>query len=121
MDVRISIPDRAEVALEVADVDGVEADDGDEEADVGLSELVPDEEVFALEDALEAVERGEEREDGGLVGFLRRGEAGLVHAVWSIGTSLANQEREGDAWRESELRTVDGVVHPVVDLVYLLT
>ena len=81
MNGRVPVTNRADVALEMDDVDGVEADDGDEEADVGLGELVADEVIFAFEDGLEAVERGEEREDGGFVGFLRRGEAGLVHAV----------------------------------------
>ena len=42
MDRGVAVADRAEVALEVADVDGVEAHDRDEEADVGLGEtLVP--------------------------------------------------------------------------------
>ena len=81
MDGRVPVADRADVALEVANIHRVEADDGDEEADVGIGELVPDEVVFAFEDGLEAVERGEEREDGGFVGFLCGGEAGFVHTI----------------------------------------
>jgi hypothetical protein len=72
----------AEVALEVPDIDSVEANDGREEPDVCLGELVPDDVLLAaLEDLLEAVERLEQRLDRGLVRLLGGGEARLVDAV----------------------------------------
>ena len=82
MDRGVPVADRAEVALEVADVHGVEADDSDEEPDVRLRELAADEIVLALQDLLEPVERLEERHDRRLVRLLRRREARLVHPVY---------------------------------------
>jgi hypothetical protein len=43
------VDEAAEVALEVADVDGVEAGQGREEADVGVGEAVADEEALTGE------------------------------------------------------------------------
>ena len=81
MDRRVSIADRAEVALEVTDVDGIEADDGDEQPDVRLGEPAADKVVLVLQYLLEPVERLEERNDRRLVRLLRRRKASLVHAV----------------------------------------
>jgi hypothetical protein len=58
----------------VGDVDGVEPDEGGEEADVGFGQLATDEVLFALEDVLEAVERGEEGIDSIQVSLVRRDE-----------------------------------------------
>ena len=81
VDRRVSIADRAEVALEVTDVDGIEADDGDEQPDVRLGEPAADKVVLVLQYLLEPVERLEERNDRRLVRLLRRRKASLVHAV----------------------------------------
>ena len=55
VDRRVPVADRADVALEVADVDGVEAYDGHEQTDVCLSKLIAHEVVLALEDFLKPV------------------------------------------------------------------
>ena len=82
VDRRVPVADRADVALEVADVHRVKADDGDEEADIRLGEPVADQVVLAREHLLEPVERLEERDDRRLVRLLRRREARLVHPVY---------------------------------------
>lgn len=89
VDVRVAGADVANVALEVLHVDGVEADDGREESDVGLGDRVAKVVLAAFLVALRkvgfgAVERGEERRDVALVRFLRGGEAGFVDAVVDV-------------------------------------
>ena len=81
--------DVADVGLEVLDVDGVEADDGGVEADVGFCDglavvVLGARGVLAAEVGFGAVEGGEERVEGLLVGGLRGGEAGLVDAVVDV-------------------------------------
>jgi hypothetical protein len=68
----VSATDIAEVALKVLDVDGVEADDGCEEADVLLCQAVAEVEraVGLCEVCFCAIKRGEERCDGLFVRFL---------------------------------------------------
>ena len=58
-EVRI-IGDSAQIALEVADVHRIEANERGEEAPVGLRGAVPDEVALLGEPVLERVERGEE-------------------------------------------------------------
>lgn len=65
-------------ALEVTSVDWVVTDDGRVQTDVGLRQGVADQEVLALEDALESLEGLVQREDVALVRGLGRGEAGFV-------------------------------------------
>ena len=73
VDGRVAGADVADVALEVLDVDGVEADDGGEEADVGLGRVRGGEEEGCRgggEGGFHAVERGEESVHIFGVGFL---------------------------------------------------
>jgi hypothetical protein len=71
----VSAADVTEVALEVLDVDGVEADDGCEEANVLLCQAVAEVEWAAglCEICFCAVKRGEECCDGLFVRFLGSG------------------------------------------------
>lgn len=82
----ISAANISDVALEVLDVDGVEADDGRIEADVGLGDLVAEVERSRRfsEVGFGAVERFEELLDILLVRFLGCREAGFVHAVVDV-------------------------------------
>lgn len=86
MNRRVSGADIAEIALEVLDVDGVEADDGSVEPDIGFCDGIPEVELVAFglgrgEMGLDFVERGEEGGHGALVGLLCRRKAGFVHPV----------------------------------------
>ena len=75
----------------MADVGAIEADDGGVESDIGFRELVAEEIGASVgEDLLEAVERVEERADVGLVRFLGRREATLVHAAAQSTRELRN-------------------------------
>lgn len=71
----------AAVGFEEAVVGGVEADQGDEGAEVGFGQAVADEVIVPFEPALQLVEHGEDAFDRLVVGRLRGGEAGLVDAV----------------------------------------
>jgi len=84
------------VALEVADVDSVEAHERHEQPDVGLGQVGAHEVAVIAQALLEPVEAGEQLGEGLLVGVLTTGEAGPVDAV------------------------VDRPVHPVVDAVDLV-
>ena len=55
VDGRVAVAYRTDVALEVPDVYGVEADDRDEESNVGLGQLVTDEVILALEHLLKPI------------------------------------------------------------------
>lgn len=88
--IRVPRPDIADIALEVLDVDGVEADDSRVQADVGLRDVGP---VVVWPTVIRGVvgemgfgviERFEEGVDVFLVGFLGGGEAGFVHAVVDV-------------------------------------
>lgn len=48
MNVRVPMPDVAQIALEVAVVNGIEAHDGDIKPDVCFSELVANDVVFSV-------------------------------------------------------------------------
>ena len=67
----------------MADINGVEADDRDEEAHVRLSEAAADEVVLAREHLLKPVEGREERHNSGLVRLLGRRKPGFVHAIYT--------------------------------------
>lgn len=86
------LADELLVSLEVDDVDLIEADQGHEQADVGLRELIAGDVALLGENLLALVQRREELVEGLLVGLLHGGEAAAVDAV------------------------VDGVVGPAVDL-----
>ena len=75
------VGDAADVALEVPDVHDVEAQQGGDEADVGLRHLVAGEITLRGQPVVDEIERLEQRYHGGLVGLLRRREACLVHTV----------------------------------------
>ncbi len=75
------VGDPPTVALEVADIDGVEADERGEEPPVGLRQAVAHQEALLVELAVELVERVEERAERLFVGLLRLGEAGAIDAV----------------------------------------
>jgi hypothetical protein len=73
-----------EVALEVADIDRIEADQGGEQPPVGLGEPVAEQIALADRRCLQPVERLEQRQHRFLVGLLGGGEAGLVDAVVDV-------------------------------------
>lgn len=75
------VPDRAEVALEVVVVDGIETNDGRERADIDFGELIADEVVFALEHLFESLQALEQGVNGVFVSLRLAGETALVHAV----------------------------------------
>lgn len=115
--------DIAEVALEVLDVDGVEADDGGVETDIGFCDVgaVVERVVLGLhscEVGFDFVEVGEEGCDGFVVGFLGCCEAGAVDAVVDVvvGPVVCGFDFAVQAWWEG----VDGLVgvwEEVVELV----
>lgn len=92
VDGRVPRADVAHVALEVLHVHGVEAHDGRVQPDVGLGDGRAEVErrrvvlgsLFRGQVGLDPVQGREERRDGSLVGFLRRGEAGLVDPVVDV-------------------------------------
>ena len=83
---RVPGPDVPDVALEMLHVHGIEAHDGGVQSDVGFGDVGPEiigrgvlgQVLFC------AVEGGEERCDGFLVGVLGGGEAGFVDAVVDV-------------------------------------
>lgn len=89
--------------------------DGDEKADVGLGEAVADEVVLTLEDPLKPVERRKERGDSGLVCVLRRRHPGLVHPICH-----PHARSNTHTCTTRRTLTVDGIVHPLAQLVDLL-
>jgi hypothetical protein len=88
--VRVAGADVADVALEVLDVDDVEADDGRVEAYIGFGDVFAEVvwSFFAFRLGFQvgfgAVERGEELVDGFFVCFLCGGESGFIDAVVDI-------------------------------------
>src|SRR5690606_8076578 len=79
-DVRV-FDDPAAVALEVAVIDLVEADERGEQADVGFSELVSGKITALRKKLLDPVERVEHARDRLLIGRLARSKPRLVDAV----------------------------------------
>lgn len=80
----ISRADIANIALEVLDVDGVEANERDVQSDVGLGDVlakVVRSVLLFAQVLLSAVEGFKEGDNVVLVGFGRSCEAGLVYAV----------------------------------------
>src|SRR6185437_3363426 len=73
--------DVAQVAFEMAVMDGIEAHQGREEPPIRLGGAVADEMALPPEARLDPIERAEERRNRLLIGLLARGEAGLVDAV----------------------------------------
>ena len=65
----------------MAEVDRIEADEGGEQAPVGLGQPLADEEALVREPRLEDVERFEQRPERLLVGLLGGREAGAIDAV----------------------------------------
>jgi hypothetical protein len=105
MDVRIAPTNGSNVALEMADIDGIESDlreirpkkistpiprsvrrpganDGHEKSDIGLSQTITDEVGLALQQSLSTVECFKKLHDGILIrlGGLRK--ARLVHPIY---------------------------------------
>ena len=72
------------VALEVADVDGIEAHQSGEQSPVGLGDLRTDQIALAGEALLHLIQRIEQAPEGPLVGRLTGGEAGAVDAVVDV-------------------------------------
>ena len=68
--------------------------DGDEEADVSLSEAVADEVILPCEYLLETIEGVEDRHDGSFVRLLRCRKAGFIHAVWSLLSAYDHKKDE---------------------------
>lgn len=79
MQVGIICADRAEVALEVSDINVVETDDGGVKPHVSLGELVANHVVLAVQNLLKAVERFKEWDNIALVCLLTCSESRLVH------------------------------------------
>ncbi len=71
----------ATVALEVQVIDGIEPHQRREKPPVGFCRPVAEKETRVGKPTLQPVERVEKRADGGIVRFLRGGEARLVDAV----------------------------------------
>ena len=86
VDGRVAAADVADVALEVLDVDGVEAHDGGVQAHVGFGDGVAEVEGpgARAQVLLHAVQACEELLDVALVCVLRRCKAALVHAVVDV-------------------------------------
>jgi hypothetical protein len=82
----ITTADITDVALEVLDIDGIEANDGRVQPDIALGDIfAPVERVGVLGEVLfDAIERFEERQHIAFVGFLLGREAGLVDAVVDV-------------------------------------
>ena len=86
VNMRVPITDGPSIALEVTVIDRVEAHDRRVEPDVRLGESVTNEEgglscVLRSERGLDAIERGKELIEGGLVGALFRSKPGAVNTV----------------------------------------
>jgi hypothetical protein len=102
MDSGISASNGAEVALEVTEVDRVEADlgkgavhelqdehvqntyNGDPKSDICLSQHTSNKVVVTRQHLLEPIQGIEDEDNCRLVRSLSRGKAGLVHAICSI-------------------------------------
>ena len=78
---RLVVPDLPQVALEVAEIDRVEADEGGEEPPVGFRQPLAAEVALAGEPRLEPVERLEQGAERLFVCLLRGGEARAIDAV----------------------------------------
>ncbi|CAM5550473.1 hypothetical protein SVIOM342S_06727 [Streptomyces violaceorubidus] len=72
------------VALEVAVVDGVEADQGREQPDLRLRDRVPDQVALPLQPGRQLLQASEHTRARGLVLLLAGGEARPVHAVVDV-------------------------------------
>ncbi len=70
VNIRVATTDRSEIALEVTNIDGVEAYDCDEKANIGLRDAVADEVIFAFKYLLGLVQMFEDLLDGLFVSFL---------------------------------------------------
>jgi hypothetical protein len=113
VDVRISATNGSDVALKVADIDGIEpylrdtrklathwpevfgrasADDGRVESDICLSQTITDEIRLVLQYGLNTVKRIEERHDGILICLLALRETSLVNAIYNDGIQQTSQE-----------------------------
>lgn len=85
--------------------------DGDEQPNVGLCELSPNEVVFTCKDLFDLVERGEQLDDGRLVRGLLGRKARKVDAV--CGSCVSNDKSARIR------RTVDVRVHPFIERIDL--
>jgi hypothetical protein len=81
MDVRIAATYSSNIALEMADIDGIESYNRHEESDISFSQAITDEVSLVLQQSLGAVECFKEVYDGGLIclGSLRK--TTLVYAI----------------------------------------
>src|SRR5688572_335417 len=78
------IDDAPDIALEMAVVDRVEADEGAEELPVGIDNNVAEQETLIGEATFHFVERIEQLAAGPFVGALAGGKAGAVNAVVDV-------------------------------------
>src|SRR5260370_1664751 len=78
------VDDPPQVALEVAVIDRVEANERGEQPPVRLRDVLADEVALAREPPLELVERTEHRAERLFVGFLRDGETCPIDAVVDV-------------------------------------
>src|ERR1700722_3003662 len=75
------VPDLAMIALEVSEIDWVEADKGGEEAPVSFRQPLADEEALAGEPGLEPVQSLEQLQERLFIGRLRGGETGAIDPI----------------------------------------
>lgn len=81
MNVRVPVPDVAQIALEVAVVNGIEAHYGNIKPDVCFGELVANDVVISVQDGFDFVKRLEYELNRRLVCGLSGGEARFVDAI----------------------------------------
>lgn len=81
MNIRVSAPNRSQVAFEMTDVDRIEAHNGNEEPDIRLRQPASDKVVITFQDALDSVQRLKDFRYRSLVGFLCRCKSGFVNAI----------------------------------------
>ena len=75
------VRDPADVALEMAVIDRIEADQRGPQPDIRLGEPPADQPLLPLQPLLQRVELGEQRHHRRLIGMLRGRETGLVNSV----------------------------------------
>lgn len=81
VNIRITASDSTEVALEVTNVDGIEAYDCDVETNVGLRDVVAYKVVLAFKYLLDIVQRLEDHLDGLLIRLLRARKPTFINTV----------------------------------------
>lgn len=138
MDVRITVTNGSNVALEMADIGGIEsylgkyyeypiprtargrgANNGHEEPDVSLSQTVADKVCFALQQSINTVKCFKERYDGVAICLGGRREASPVYAICSPVPKITQIQFQTRGLRRRRRRTVDPIIDPLVHAINL--